>query len=98
MTLEIISRPISMKVRDRAWDVDLQSDMYLQPDMLPTALRSLVILYSGLFGDNCIQNHSEISHNKPLKIIAYSTDIHSVAISEFPKRQTLFHLQKFKYI
>ena len=24
--------------------------------------------------------------------------IHSVAISEFPKWQTLFHLQKFKYI
>ena len=98
MTLEIISRPISMKVRDRAWDRGSAIRHYLQPDMLPTALRSLVILYSGLFGDYCIQNHSEISHNKPLKIIAYSTDIHSVAISEFPKKQTLFHLQKFMYI
>ena len=89
MTLEIISRPISMKVRDRAWDRG-------------SAVRHVSavkhVLYSGLFGDYCIQNHSEISHNKPLKIIAYSTDIHSVAISEFPKKQMLFHLQKFKYI
>ena len=37
--------------------MDLQSDMYLQPNMLPTALRGLVILYSGLFGDYFVQNN-----------------------------------------
>ena len=33
-----------------------------------------------------------------LTVFFTNVNIHSVAINEFPKWQTLFHLQNFKYI
>ena len=45
-------------------------------------LRVLIIFFSSL----------------SLMFVKKKTQVHSVAISEFPKWQTMFYMQKFKYI